>query len=123
MIDLPVFPFKDPQALYDNLVASQRDPTHQPDPAAAFLASHPETARALAIIEPCAVVGFDNTAYYSLNAFRFVNADGASPMRWTSRPCSRMRPGPGQARTNFFRWADREHPAAPLQWHSPDGER
>jgi len=46
-----VFPFKDPQAFYDNLVASQRDPnTHQPDPAkgAAFLASHPETARALA---------------------------------------------------------------------------
>src|SRR5690242_18418026 len=54
MIDLPVFPFKDPQAFYDNLVASQRDPnTHQLDPAkaAAFLASHPETARAFAIIK------------------------------------------------------------------------
>src|SRR5277367_2826238 len=53
MVDLPVFPLKDPQAFYDNLVASQPDPnTHKPDPAkgAAFLASHPETARALAII-------------------------------------------------------------------------
>ena len=62
MINLPVFPFKDPQAFYDNLVASQPGPnTHQPDPAkgAAFLASHPETARALAIIqEPCTVVRF-----------------------------------------------------------------
>jgi len=53
MINLPVFPFKDPQAFYDNLVASQPGPnTHQPEAAkgAAFLASHPETARALAII-------------------------------------------------------------------------
>jgi hypothetical protein len=51
MINLPVFPFKDPQAFYDNLVASQRDPnTHQPDPAkgaallvaaALFLLRHP----------------------------------------------------------------------------------
>jgi catalase len=41
MINLPVFPFKDAQAFYDNLVASEPDPnTHQPDPAkgAAFVA-------------------------------------------------------------------------------------
>jgi hypothetical protein len=60
MIDLLVFPFKDPQAFYDNLVA-QRDPnTHKPDPAkgAAFLASHPETARARNHQEPFAVVRF-----------------------------------------------------------------
>jgi catalase len=105
MVDLPVFPFKDPQAFYDNLVASKPDPnTHQPDPAkgVAFLASHPETARALAIIKSHAPPsGFDNTAYYSLNAFRFVNADGASVyVRWSPR--SRMRPGPGQAKTRIF---------------------
>jgi hypothetical protein len=51
MINLPAFPFKDPQAFYDNLVASQRDPnSHQPDPAkgaallvaaALFLLRHP----------------------------------------------------------------------------------
>jgi hypothetical protein len=49
MINLPVFPFKDVQAFYDNLVASEPDPnTHRPDPlkGAAFFASHPETARA-----------------------------------------------------------------------------
>jgi hypothetical protein len=41
MINLPVFPFKDEQAFYDNLVASEPDPnTQQPDPAqgAAFVA-------------------------------------------------------------------------------------
>jgi catalase len=62
MVDLPVFPFKDPQAFYDNLVASQPDPnTHKPDPAkgAAFLASHPENrAGARDHQEPCAVVRF-----------------------------------------------------------------
>jgi catalase len=91
MVDLPVFPFKNPQAFYDNLVASQPDPaTHKPDPAkgAAFLASNPETARALAIITSHAPPsGFDNAAYYGLNAFRFVNADGVSTyVRWTLVP-------------------------------------
>jgi catalase len=41
MINLPMFPFKDAQAFYDNLVASEPDPnTYQPDPAkdAAFVA-------------------------------------------------------------------------------------
>lgn len=124
MIDLPVFPFKDPQAFYDNLVASQRDPnTHQPDPAkgAAFLASHPETARALAIIKSHAPSsGFDNTAYYSLNEFRFVNADGAS----TYVRCTLVSVEPYEAETG----ASQDHNFLfdglvanirlhPLQWH------
>ena len=91
MINFPVFPFKDPQAFYDNLVASQPDPkTHQPDPAkgAAFVASHPETARALGIITSHAPSsGFDNSTFYGLNAFRFTNADGTTiPVRWTLVP-------------------------------------
>jgi catalase len=91
MINLPVFPFKDPAAFYDNLVASQPDPgTHQPDPAkmAAFLASNPETARALGIIRShVPASGFDNSPFYGLNAFRFVAADGAStPVRWMLVP-------------------------------------
>ena len=77
MINLPVFPFKDPQAFYENLVASQRDPnTHQPDPAkgAAFLASHPDTNRALAIIKSHPLSsGFDNTVYYGLNAVSYTH--------------------------------------------------
>jgi len=124
MVNVPVFPFKDPQAFYDNLVASQRDPnTHQPDPAkiGAFLASHPETARALGIIKSHAPSSrFDNAAYYGLNAFRFINADGASTyVRWTLEPAQ-----PYEADTEASQDKDflfdgliasiEQHP---LQWH------
>jgi catalase len=124
MVDLPVFPFKDPQAFYDNLVASQRDPNaHQPDPAkaAAFLASHPDTARALAIIKSHAPSsGFDNSAYYGLNAFRFVNADGASTyVRWTLAPVQPYEAGTGTSQDKNFLFdgliaSIHQHP---LQWH------
>jgi catalase len=53
MINLPVFPFRTPEAFYENLVASAPDPkTVKPDPAGmkAFLERHPETVRALAVI-------------------------------------------------------------------------
>ena len=124
MIDLPAFPFKDPQAFYDNLVASQPDPnTHQPDPAkgAAFLASHSDTARALAIIKSHAPSnGFDNAAYYGLNAFRFVNADGASAyVRWTLAPVQPYEAGTGASQNKNFLFdgliaSIQQHP---LQWH------
>jgi catalase len=124
MIDLPVFPLKDPQAFYDNLVASQPDPnTHQPDPAkgAAFLASHPETARALVIIKSHAPSsGFDNSAYYGLNAFRFVNAEGAATyVRWTLAPVQPYEAGTGASQDKNFLFdgliaSIHQHP---LQWH------
>lgn len=124
MIDLPVFPFKDPQAFYDNLVASQPDPnTHQPDPArgAAFFASHPETARAIAIIKSHAPSSdFDNAAYYSLNAFRFVNADGASTyVRWTLVPVQPYEAATGASQDKDFLFdgliaSIKQHA---LQWH------
>jgi catalase len=124
MVDMPVFPFKDPKAFYDNLVASQPDPnTHQPDPAkaAAFLASHPETARALAIIKSRAPSsGFGNAAYYGLNAFRFVNADGASSyVRWTLVPVQPYEAGTGTSQDKDFLFdgliaSIHQHP---LQWH------
>ena len=91
MINLPVFPFKNPQAFYDNMMASVPDPaTHQPDPAkqAAFFASHPEAAHAVAVFkshEPSS--GFDNTTFYGLTAFIFTNGAGkATPVRWTLVP-------------------------------------
>jgi catalase len=124
MINLPVFPFKDPQAFYDNLVASQPDPdSHQPDPAkgAAFVASHPDTARALAIIKAHAPPsGFDNSAYYGLNAFRFVNADGAvTYVRWTLAPVQPYERGAGSNQDKNFLFdgviaSIHQHP---LQWH------
>ena len=91
MVSLPVFPFHTPQDFYDNLVASQPDPaTGKPDPEkiSAFAASHPATVRALGIIQSHAPSsGFDNTAFNSLNAFRFIDAAGMSiPVRWSLAP-------------------------------------
>jgi catalase len=91
MINLPVFPFKDPQAFYDNMMASAPDPvTHKPDPAkqAAFMASHPETLHAIEVFkshEPSS--GFDNTTFYGLTAFVFTNGEGKkTSVRWSLVP-------------------------------------
>lgn len=91
MINLPVFPFTTPQAFYDQLIASKPDPsTHKPDPEkmSAFFAAHPETVQALKIIkshEPSS--GFDNSAYNSLSAFRFIDTSGRSVfVRWSMVP-------------------------------------
>jgi catalase len=91
MISLPVFPFKDPQGFYDNMMAGVPDPnTHKADPEKmkAFLANHPETIRALGIIKSHPLPsGFDDSTFYGLNAFRFVDANGTStPVRWTLVP-------------------------------------
>jgi catalase len=91
MINLPVFPVNTPQAFYENLIASKPDPkTGKPDPAKlqAFLAQHPETERALEIIKSHPLSsGFDNSTFYGLNAFRFINAEGDSiPVRWWLTP-------------------------------------
>lgn len=91
MNDIPVFPVSTPKGFYDLLVASAPDPaTEKPDPAKmqAFLAAHPETPRALALIKAQPPVsGFAGAAYNSLNAFRFVDAAGTStPVRWAMVP-------------------------------------
>jgi catalase len=91
MINLPVFPFRTPEAFHGQLLASKPDPTTgKPDPAKmkAFLARHPETGAALKVIKAQPVSsGFDNSTFHSLNAFHFVNAAGNSvPVRWILTP-------------------------------------
>ena len=91
MINLPVFPFRTPEAFYEQLIASKPDPkTGKPDPAKmkAFLARHPETVQALKVIKGQPVSsGFANSTFHSLNAFRFINAAGDSiPVRWLLTP-------------------------------------
>ncbi len=86
--DIPVFPVRTARAFYDQLLAAKTDPaTHKPDPQklAAFFAAHPESARALALIKAHPFSsGFADATYNSLNAFRFVNADGVvTPVRWS----------------------------------------
>jgi catalase len=91
MINLPVFPFRSPEAFYEQLLASKPDPkTAKPDPAKmkAFLAHHPETAEATKVIKSQPLSsGFDNSTFYSLNAFHFINSTGDSiPVRWILTP-------------------------------------
>ena len=91
MINLPVFPVRTPEAFYEQLLASRPDPkTGKPDPAnmKAFLARHPETVQALAVIKGQPVPsGFDKTTFHGLNAFRFIDAAGDSiPVRWVVTP-------------------------------------
>ena len=91
MVSVPVFPFRTPQAFYEQLVASKPDPrTGKPDPAAmkAFLERHPETTQVLSVIKSQPIAsGFDNTTFHGLNAFRVTNAAGTSTaVRWLLAP-------------------------------------
>ncbi len=91
MNNIPVFPVNSARGFYEQLLASSPDPaTGKPDPTRmrAFLAAHPETVRALALIKKRQVTsGFANSSFNSLNTFRFVDAAGASvPVRWSVVP-------------------------------------
>ncbi|UHC20095.1 catalase family peroxidase (plasmid) [Methylobacterium currus] len=91
MNDIPVFPVRTPEAFADQLLAAKPDPaTGKPDPARmhAFLAAHPESAAAAALIKARRITsGFADDTYWSLNAFRFVAADGrATPVRFAYLP-------------------------------------
>ena len=91
MNNIPVFPVNSARGFYEQLVAFSPDPaTGKPEPAKikAFLAAHPEAVRALALIKKRQVTsGFANSTFNGLNAFRFVDAAGASaPVRWSAAP-------------------------------------
>ena len=87
MNSIPVFIVDTPEAFYEQLIAAKLDPaTGKPDPSAmkGFISRHPETAQAFEVIksQPPAV-GFSDSRFNGLNAFRFVNAAGVSvPVRW-----------------------------------------
>jgi catalase len=126
MINLPVFPFSTPQAFYEHLIASKPDPeTGKPDPARmqAFLERHPETARALAVIKGRpAASGFDNSTFYGLNAFRFINSAGDStPVRWLLTPEQPFgaagAASPPQDKNYLFEALIASLRREPLRWH------
>jgi catalase len=91
MNSVPIFAVRTPEALYEQLTALAANArTGQPDPAAmdAFLARHPETRAFNAWLDahPPAS-GFDNAAYYSVNAFRFIDDHGTPRyVRWSVVP-------------------------------------
>jgi catalase len=104
MNNMPVFPVNSAEGFYEQLRASSPDPaTGKPDPAKmrAFLAAHPQTVAALHLIKQRQVAsGFANSTFNSLNAFRFVDAAGASvPVRWSAvpvQPFAADSAGPGE---------------------------
>lgn len=125
--DIPVFPVRTPEAFYAQLLAAKPDPaTGKPDPEAlkAFLAAHPESAKAAAQIKARAITsGFADDTFRSLNAFQFVTADGTrTPVRWAFIPeQTATAQSPAQAAATdknylFDAFADTVR-QAPVRWH------
>ncbi len=123
MLHLPAFPFRTPEAFYENLLASKPDPgTGKPDPdkAKAFLAGHPETAKALEFIKSQpASSGFGDCTFHGLNAFRFINAAGEStPVRWILTPAHAWKTAPAHDKDFLFDDLIAQfHREKKLQWH------
>lgn len=127
MINLPVFPVKTPEAFYEQLVAfAPAAATGKPDPARtqAFLSKYPESAKALQLIhsQPMSS-GFENSTFNGLNAFRFINAAGATAwVRWSMVPFQPVEPAsatpPKDAGTNYlFDALIASVHKEPLRWH------
>jgi catalase len=123
MLHLPVFPFRTPEAFYEQLFAFRPDPsTGQPDPAKvrAFLAHHPETVEALQFIKSQpASSGFGDVTFHSLNAFRFINATGESTsVRWILTPAQPSKTAPSQDKDFLFDALIAQfHLQKKLQWY------
>jgi catalase len=124
MNDTPVFPVRDAQGFYDNLVALKHDPaTGKPDPARikAFLEAHPESARAMALIKDHPVSsGFADSTFNSLNAFRLIDAAGkVTPVRWSMVAVDAFEPQPElrpEGRDYLFDALIARLQRGPIQW-------
>ncbi len=91
MNSFPVLAVSTPQAFYAQTLAARPDPaTGKPDPAklAAFAAAHPEGAAFKQWADSAPFTdSFANTAYHSVNAFLFENAQGQTrAVRWSMLP-------------------------------------
>ncbi len=122
-LNLPVFLDNSPQGFYDRLLASKNDPaTGKPDPAAmkAFLAAHPETAKAMDVVKqhpPTA--GFGDSTFRGLNAFYFVDAAGnRTAVRWTLEPLQTPQSPPPTTSNPDWLFDNLIHDmaAGPLRW-------
>jgi len=125
MNDIPVFGVRDAAGFYDQLLAMKPDPaTGKADPAkvSAFLAEHPESANAIALInaKPFSS-GFDNATYNGLNAFDFIAADGhVTSVRWSMQPTAPFEKEPADAPADgnyLFDELVRKIDSTPLRWH------
>jgi catalase len=120
MLNLPVFLDNSPQGFYDRLIAfAVLPPTGKPDPAAMsrFLAAHPETNRAMKIVnERPPTPSFADSTYRGLHAFYFVNeSNQRTPVRWSLVPMQRALP-PSSGHDALFDALIRQLRSAPLRW-------
>ncbi|RXZ36863.1 catalase family peroxidase [Oxalobacteraceae bacterium CAVE-383] len=125
MNSTPMFAVRTPEQFYQQLAAAQPDPgTGKPDPEKlkAFFATHPETRpfqEWLKAHQPSS--SFANAAYYSINAFRFIDAGGRSrAVRWAMVPETPYAPiGAEQKGEPGFLAADlaQRLQAGSLRWH------
>ncbi|HEY3596153.1 MAG TPA: catalase family peroxidase [Paraburkholderia sp.] len=103
MNSAPIFPVRTPEDFLAQLKATRVEKsTGKPDPVqvAAFDAKHPESRafRVWTRNHPPSS-GFDNAAYYSVNAFRFIDASGSVHyVRWHMAPETPYQPVAGRAR-------------------------
>jgi len=122
MIHLPVFPFRTPEAFYEQLFAFRPDPsTGRPDPSKmqTFLGRHPETAKALEFIKSQpASSGFGDSTFHGLNAFRFINAaDESTPVRWILTPAQPFETTPSEENYFLFDALIAQIHRRPLRWY------
>lgn len=120
LLNLPVFPDSSAQGFYDRLLASKTVPdTGKPDPAvmSRFLAAHPETARAMTIINAHPPSpGFADSTFGSLVTFVFVAGSGArTPVRWSFVPLQRALPATA-GDNGLFDALIRQLRAGPVRW-------
>ena len=122
MLNLPVFPDNSPQGFYDRLLASKVDPaTGKPDPAAmsAFLAAHPETAAAMAVIKQHPPTpGFADSTYCGSEHFLLRQRGRHCARRFGGRSsrCRRPSPRDGSTQNALFDALVRQMRSGPLQW-------
>ena len=121
MLNLPVFPDNSPQGFYDRLLASKTAPgTGKPDPAlmSAFLAAHPETAAAMALLKQHPPTrGFADSTFSSLITFYLVNDAGRrTPVRWSFVPLQEALPARPSGDNALFDALIRQIRSVPLQW-------
>lgn len=120
-LNLPVFPDNSPRGFYDRLLASKPVAgTGKPDPdaMARFLAAHPETAAALAIIKgQPPTPGFADSTFWGLNAFYLVDpSDRRTPVRWSFVPMQAALPAAPAGNDALFDALVRQLRSAPLRW-------
>lgn len=122
MNNIPVFVVNTPEAFQEQLIAMAPEPTTKkpnPERAAAFLAKHPETARAIAAIKAQPPTsGFEDSIYNGLNAFVLSDEAGRTTnVRWSMAPMQPIGHAATTRGANFlFEALIAQVKAGPLRW-------